>query len=130
MKVHGGKSLFEVWKLYHAQTAGNISSCGSWAWGVSNMVLPYEYPWWKSSYGYGNAFAWPILTFPFCKVDIGCFHIVKFTSPLPHWELTNGNFILWTAQCALSYPLFGMYREINVKGFWVQFYVLFVLNFN
>jgi hypothetical protein len=55
---------------------------------------------------------------------------VKFTSPLPHWELTNGNFILWTAQCALSYPLFGMYREINVKGFWVQFYVLFVLNFN
>ncbi len=43
---------------------------GSWAWGVSNTIMSYEFPWWKSSfefwnlyhmYGYGNAFASPIL---------------------------------------------------------------------
>jgi len=132
MKVHGEKVCLRF-ENYTMLRLPQTCPCGSWAWEVSNTLVPYEYPWWKSSfefwnlyhvYAYGNVYAsriLPIWLSLFCKVHFGCFHVVKFASPLPHWELTKGNFIIWTAQCALSYPLFGMYREINVKGFWVQF---------
>jgi hypothetical protein len=97
MTVHGGKVCLRF-ENYTMLGLPQTCPCGSWAWGVSNAVMPYECPWWKSSfefwnlyhvYGYRNAFASPILPIWLSLFAKSTWVVFMLWSSHPHCHIGN-----------------------------------------